>query len=98
MLVLLVLAYMVISTTGTALPVFRAEGISFVTSTDWDPGNGHFGALAFIYGTVVTSVIALVIAVPLSLGVALFSDRVRAQAAARPHRRTRSTCWPRCPA
>jgi phosphate transport system permease protein len=71
-LVLLVLAYMVISTTGTALPVFQAEGISFVTSTEWDPGDGQFGALAFIYGTIVTSVIALVIAVPLSLGVALF--------------------------
>jgi phosphate transport system permease protein len=72
-LVLLVLAYMVISTTGTALPVFRSQGIAFVTSTDWDPNQGQFGALSFIYGTIVTSVIALVIAVPLSLGVALFS-------------------------
>lgn len=72
MLVLLVLAYMVISTTGTALPVFREEGISFVTSSDWNPSAGQFGALAFIYGTVLTSVIALVIAVPLSVGVALF--------------------------
>lgn len=71
-LVLLVLAYMVISTTGTALPVFRAEGISFITSSEWSPSNGKFGALAFIYGTIVTSVIALVIAVPLSLGVSLF--------------------------
>ncbi len=71
-LVLLVLAYMVISTTSTALPVFRAEGISFVTSSEWKPSEGQFGALAFIYGTLVTSAIALVIAVPLSLGVALF--------------------------
>ncbi len=72
LMVLLVLAWMVVSTTGTALPVFRAEGISFVTSSDWDPSDGQFGALAFIYGTIVTSVIALVIAIPLSLGVALF--------------------------
>ena len=71
-LVLLALAYMVISTTGTALPAFRAEGLSFVTGTNWDPGNGSFEILPFIYGTVVTSVIALVIAVPLSMGVALF--------------------------
>ncbi len=71
-LVLVVLAYMVISTTGTALPVFRSEGISFITSTDWRPTEGRFGALAFIYGTAVTSVIALIIAVPLSVGVALF--------------------------
>ncbi len=71
-LVLLVLAYMVISTTGTALPVFSSEGISFITSSDWNPSEGHFGTLAFIYGTIITSVIALVIAVPLSVGVALF--------------------------
>jgi len=71
-LVLLVLGYMVISTTGTALPVFRSEGLSFITSSEWNPGDGEFGILAFIYGTVVTSVIALIIAVPLSLGVSLF--------------------------
>jgi phosphate transport system permease protein len=71
-LVLLVLAYMVVSTTSTALPVFSSQGISFVTSADWNPGEGQFGILAFIYGTIVTSVIALIIAVPLSIGVALF--------------------------
>ena len=71
-LILLVLGYMVVSTTGTALPVFGSQGISFVTSTEWSPSNGQFGALAFIYGTIVTSIIALVIAIPLSLGVSLF--------------------------
>lgn len=71
-LILLVLGYMVVSTTGTALPVFGSQGISFVTSTEWNPGNGEFGTLAFIYGTIVTSVIALIIAIPLSLGVSLF--------------------------
>jgi phosphate transport system permease protein len=71
-LVLLALAYMVISTTGTALPVFRAEGISFVTGSDWNPGDGSYEILPFIYGTIVTSLIAIVIAVPLSMGVALF--------------------------
>jgi len=63
---------MVVSTTGTALPVFRSEGLSFITGSEWNPGNGDFGILAFIYGTVVTSIIALIIAVPLSLGVSLF--------------------------
>ncbi|MBN1319994.1 MAG: phosphate ABC transporter permease subunit PstC [Thermoleophilia bacterium] len=71
-LILLVLAYMVVSTTGTALPVFGSQGISFITSSEWSPSKGQFGSLAFIYGTVITSVIALVIAVPLSLGVSLF--------------------------
>ena len=72
MLILLVNNWMVVSTTGTALPVFGSQGISFVTSSEWSPSNGQFGALAFIYGTVITSVIALIIAVPLSLGVSLF--------------------------
>ena len=71
-LVLLVLAYMVISTTKTALPVFRSQGVSFVTGSTWDPSNSQFGALSFIYGTIVTSLIALIIGLPLSLGVALF--------------------------
>lgn len=71
-LVLLVLGYMVISTTGTALPVFRSQGISFITSSEWSASEGQFGILAFIYGTIITSVIALVIAIPLSVGVALF--------------------------
>ncbi len=71
-LVLLVLAYMVISTTRTAFPVFRAEGISFVTGSDWAPSKGSYEILPFIYGTLITSIIALIIAVPLSIGVALF--------------------------
>ena len=52
-------------------PSIKAFGWSFVVSTDWDPVNEKFGALPFIYGTLVSSTIALAIAVPLSLGVAL---------------------------
>lgn len=71
-LVLLALAYMVISTTHTAFPVFSSEGVSFVTGSTWDPNADTYQILPFIYGTVVTSIIALVIAVPMSVGVALF--------------------------
>ena len=71
-LVLLALAYMVISTTAHRAAGLQAEGISFVTGSNWDPGNGSYEILPFIYGTIVTSVIALVIAVPMSMGVALF--------------------------
>jgi phosphate transport system permease protein len=46
-------------------------GFGFLVSTHWDPVNQRFGALAFIYGTVVSSALALLIAVPLSLGVAI---------------------------
>jgi phosphate transport system permease protein len=48
-----------------------AFGWHFLISTDWDPVNDQYGALPFIYGTAVSSALALLIAVPLSLGVAL---------------------------
>jgi phosphate transport system permease protein len=47
-------------------------GWRFLISTDWDPVNENFGALPFIYGTLVSSLIALVIAVPLSIATAVF--------------------------
>jgi phosphate transport system permease protein len=72
LLVLLALAWMVVSTTRTALPVFRAEGLSFVTGSEWAPSKGSYQILPFIYGTVVTSIIALILAIPMSIGVALF--------------------------
>jgi phosphate transport system permease protein len=72
LLVLIVLGLILISTSNEAMPAFRQEGIGFLTSSRWDiPGN-QFGALAFIYGTLVASAIALVIAVPISIGLALF--------------------------
>jgi len=47
-------------------------GIGFLTSSTWDPVADQFGALPFIYGTVVSSLIAMLIAVPLSIGAAIF--------------------------
>lgn len=47
-------------------------GWKFFTGSDWDPVNGQFGAIPFIYGTLVSSLISLIIAVPLSVGVAIF--------------------------
>ena len=55
-----------------AWPALREFGFSFVTSSDWDPVAKHFGAAPAIYGTVVSSFLALVIATPLALGVAVF--------------------------
>jgi phosphate transport system permease protein len=55
-----------------AWPALRTFGFSFVTSSDWDPVAKHFGAAPAIYGTVVSSILALVIATPLALGVAVF--------------------------
>jgi phosphate transport system permease protein len=47
-------------------------GLTFLVTSDWDPVSGQFGALPFIYGTLVTSVLALIIAVPLGVGAAVF--------------------------
>jgi phosphate transport system permease protein len=54
-----------------AMPSIRQFGLTFLISTDWDPSSDQYGALPFIYGTAVSSALALLIAVPLSLGVGL---------------------------
>src|SRR5262245_16063273 len=50
----------------------RKFGFHFLTTTTWDPVSEQFGALPFIYGTVVSSLIALIIAVPLSIATAIY--------------------------
>jgi len=55
-----------------AWPAIRAYGLGFVASNVWDPVQGEYGGLALVYGTLVTSLIALLIAVPVSFGIALF--------------------------
>lgn len=55
-----------------AWPAIQAFGLAFLTSTAWDPVQDQYGGLAMIYGTVLTSAIALLIAVPVSFGIALF--------------------------
>src|SRR5579863_1160761 len=55
-----------------AAPSIHKFGWGFLISTDWDPVNEQFGALPFIFGTLVSSLIALVIAVPLSIATAVF--------------------------
>ena len=74
LLVLAVLLLIAVSTTREAWPAFEEEGLGFITSDVWNPAAGDFGALAFIYGTVLVSLIALVLAVPVSLGIALFTN------------------------
>jgi phosphate transport system permease protein len=53
-------------------PALRQFGFSFLTSSTWDPVAGEFGAAPAVFGTIVTSIIALVIATPLALGAAIF--------------------------
>jgi phosphate transport system permease protein len=55
-----------------AMPAIKEYGLSFLWRSEWDPGNDSYGGLVMIYGTIATSLIALVIAVPVSFGIALF--------------------------
>ena len=84
LIVLAVLALIAFATTREAMPVFRHSGFGFVTGSTWNPPAGQFGALPFIYGTLVISVIALVFAVPVSLGIALFLTDVAPRRLRRP--------------
>jgi len=75
-IVLILLAGMLIRTTMAAWPAFQHQGIGLVTSNDWNPNTNSFGGLSFIYGTMVTSVIALLLGVPVSILIALFVSEV----------------------
>ena len=55
---------------------WHAFGLKFFATSEWDPVNEQFGALPFIYGTLVSSLVALIIAVPLSIGVAVFTTEM----------------------
>jgi phosphate transport system permease protein len=72
LLILVILALIAITATQKAWPAFRKAGFSYFTSREWIPNEGKFGALAFIYGTAVVSAIAVLLAVPVSVGIALF--------------------------
>ncbi len=83
LLVLVVLALIAISTSQQAASWFSAEGLKIFTN-NWNPAANQFGALAFIYGTAITAVIALVLAVPVSIGIALLLTEVVQPRLARP--------------
>jgi phosphate transport system permease protein len=84
MLVLLILVGILAATLDKSWPAIKYEGFKFFTSSTWDPVNGKLGGLALIYGTLLTSLIAIVIAVPISLGIALFSTEVAPMRMRRP--------------
>src|SRR5215203_2490924 len=67
-----VVVAMVLALAADAMLSIRQFGFGFLTSQRWDPIKGEFGALPFVYGTVASSAIALLISVPFSLGIAIF--------------------------
>jgi phosphate transport system permease protein len=73
LVVLATLALILASTVQKAWPVFQQVGFKFVTTQRWAPDTAQvFGTLSFVFGTVVISAIALVLSVPVSIGIALF--------------------------
>ena len=70
--VLVLLGGVIISLIDGSLPAFRAFGLNFLVEERWNPVTERFGALAPIYGTLVTSFIAMLIAVPIGLLIAVF--------------------------
>ena len=71
-LTLLLLVGILLSLVAGAWPAISKYGLGFLTSTTWDPVKNEYGGLVMIYGTLATSLIALMIAVPVSFGIALF--------------------------
>src|SRR6478672_7338870 len=71
-LTLALMAGILVSLVIGAAPAIRAYGLSFLWTSEWDPVQNRYGGLVMIYGTLMTSLIALVIAVPVSFGIALF--------------------------
>jgi len=71
-LTLMTLAGIIVALAIAAWPSIQTFGFGFLTTTEWNPPMERFGAVVPIYGTIVTSIIALIIAVPVSFGIALF--------------------------
>jgi phosphate transport system permease protein len=69
---LAVLAYMLLRLVQASMPMWRAHGLGWLFARVWAPSEGVFGALPFIFGTLVTSAVALALATPVALGTALF--------------------------
>jgi phosphate transport system permease protein len=83
-LMLVIIGAMILALAAKSMPSIRDFGFSFITGREWNPVKSEFGALPFIYGTIVSSLIALLISVPLSLGIAIFLVEQAPRQLARP--------------
>jgi phosphate transport system permease protein len=76
LLVLVILVLIAVTMSQQSTSWFTTEGWSGIFSIDWDPAHNKFGAMAFVYGTVIASLVAVIIAFPVSVGVALLLTEV----------------------
>ncbi len=82
--ILLIVAAIFYMMVQSSMPTLQRFGIGFLWAREWNPSQELFGALPFIYGTVVSSLLALLIAVPISLGIAVFLVEQAPKKIARP--------------
>lgn len=82
--ILIIAAAIVVVMSQSSMLSIREFGFGFLVGRVWDPIKGEFGALPFIWGTVVSSILALIISVPLSIGVAIFLVEQAPKKIARP--------------
>ena len=82
--ILLIVAAIFVMMANSAMPTLERFGFGFFVGREWKPAQETFGALPFIFGTVVSSIIALILAVPVSLGIAIFLVEQAPKKVARP--------------
>lgn len=82
--ILLIVAAIFVMMANSAMPTLERFGFGFLVGNEWKPAQESFGALPFVYGTVVSSVIALILSVPVSLGIAIFLVEQAPKKVARP--------------
>ena len=80
----LLLGWIAFKVLDLAWPSIQHFGLSFIWTEAWDPVTEQFGALTFVYGTALTSAIALVLAIPISIGIALFLTEIAPRRVAAP--------------
>jgi phosphate transport system permease protein len=83
-LIPIIVTAIIVMMVSNSMPTIERYGIGFLTGSEWNPAMDEYGALPFIYGTVVSSVIAIIISVPISLGIAVFLTEQSSVRMARP--------------
>ncbi len=93
--VLLVLGSLIVSLLIGGLPALRQFGLGFLFSAAWDPVHEVFGAAVSVYGTLLTSILALLFAVPIAFGIAFYLTELAPKWLRRPSA-SQSSCSPPC--
>ncbi len=75
-LVIILLLGMILMLVNAAMPAIKEFGLSYATTDNWNPVEDEFGALPFIFGTIITSTLAILMAAPISIAVALFINEI----------------------